>query len=152
MHYTQDGSEPTESDPTIEQGWSIPITHSQTLKVKAWKAGWSSSAVAAAVYEMKVAMPSLSVGSGTYATAISVTVMTATADAVLRYTLDGSDPTSTSPQYVFPITVDHTTTLKAAAFKSDWSDSNITSGVYAIQLGTLGAPTVDPRPTITLLG
>lgn len=92
----------------------------------------------------KVATPSLSVGSGTYATFISVTLSTATTDAVLRYTLDGSDPTSTSPQYAAPITIDSTTTLKAGGFKSNWSDSNVTSGVYAMQFGTLAAPNVDP--------
>jgi hypothetical protein len=38
---------------------------------------------------------------------------------VLRYTLDGSDPTPQSPVYVRPLLIANTATLKAAAFVAD---------------------------------
>ena len=60
MRYTQNGSEPTASDPTVASGSSIAISQSQTLKVKAWKAGTPSSAVGSVAYEMKVATPWMS--------------------------------------------------------------------------------------------
>jgi hypothetical protein len=38
---------------------------------------------------------------------------------VVRYTLDGSEPRADSPAYSAPITIQHTTTIKAAAFVTD---------------------------------
>ncbi len=48
IHYTQDGSVPTESSPV----YSAPVSISQTktLKAKAFKTGWNSSGVASGTY------------------------------------------------------------------------------------------------------
>lgn len=93
---------------------------------------------------MKVATPSIFPGAGTFASPTSVTLTTTTSGAVVRYTLDGSNPTSSSAQYTSPVPVDHTSTLKAAGFKANWSDSNVNTGVYTMNFGTLAAPTVEP--------
>jgi hypothetical protein len=50
IRYTTNGKDPTEDDPVIPSGASVPITSSVTLKAKAWKPGWVESAVAAATF------------------------------------------------------------------------------------------------------
>lgn len=144
MRYTQNGSEPTASDPTVASGSSIAIGQSQTLKVTAWKAGTPSSAVGSVAYEMKVATPWMSPPAGSYSSAAGVTLATATAGAVVRYTVDGSEPTTSSPQYTSSISVSHTTTVKAIGFKSNWSDSDLNDSTFVMNFGTLSAPTVEP--------
>ncbi len=50
IHYTINGTDPTESDPT----YSIPVTIAEntTLKAKAYRTGWNSSLIASGYYDM----------------------------------------------------------------------------------------------------
>ena len=60
-----------------------------------------------------------------------VTITTDTADAVIRYTTDGTKPTDTNgSQYAGPIAVDTTTTLRAAAFKTGYEPTNVDTQSY----------------------
>jgi nicotinamidase-related amidase len=52
------------------------------------------------------------------------------AGADLRYTLDGNDPTPTSPRYQHPIQIDNTVTLKAAGFKGEKPVTRISEAHY----------------------
>ncbi len=54
-----------------------------------------------------------------------VTIASATPGAEIRFTLDGSEPTSESPLYTGPFTADHTMTVLARAFKDDMEPSRI---------------------------
>jgi CotH kinase protein/Lamin Tail Domain/Chitobiase/beta-hexosaminidase C-terminal domain len=68
---------------------------------------------------------------GFYSTAIVVNVTTGTDGAVVRYTLDGSEPTlSNGEELQVPLTIDHTTVLRAAAFKDDYISSNVDTQTY----------------------
>jgi glucose/arabinose dehydrogenase len=79
----------------------------------------------------QVAAPTFSPAPGTYSSAQSVTIATTTSGASIRYTTDGSTPTSTAGTvYSGPITVSSTTTLKAIAYASGMSNSNVTSATY----------------------
>ena len=64
---------------------------------------------------------------------LSVTMSTVTADATIRYTLDGSEPTEISDQYLSwePLTISQNTTVKAKAFKSGYTPSGTNTQVYA---------------------
>lgn len=57
----------------------------------------------------------------------------------IRYTLDGSDPTSQSPIYDAPITIVNTGTLKAAAFVGEKRVSGVTSNSFEKVTPTKGA-------------
>jgi len=83
----------------------------------------------------KVASPTFSPAGGTYAAAQTVTLATATAGAVIKYTTDGSTPTAASPTYAGPITVASTTSVKAIAIKAGMADSDLVSTAYKISKG-----------------
>ena len=63
---------------------------------------------------------------------LDITLACATAGATIRYTLDGSEPTSSSAAYSAPITITATTTIKAKAFKSGYVASDTVSATYTI--------------------
>jgi hypothetical protein len=65
-------------------------------------------------------------------------------DVQLRYTVDGSAPTTTSPLYSKPVPVTQTTTLRAAAFRGDRKVSLEGTGYY-VQLAPL-----PPKPDLDL--
>ena len=69
---------------------------------------------------------------GTYTQAIQATITTSTTGATIYYTLNGSDPTNTSPVYGGPITINADTTLKARAYKAGFHASAIATAVYEI--------------------
>ncbi|MGE3845070.1 MAG: chitobiase/beta-hexosaminidase C-terminal domain-containing protein [Vicinamibacterales bacterium] len=88
-----------------------------------------------------LAAPVASPGGGSYTAAQTVT-LTAEEGAAIRYTVDGSDVTPSSASYVGPIAVESSTTLKARAYRADWSPSGIMTESYTLTLDTT-------LPTIT---
>ena len=93
-----------------------------------------------------VAAPSFNPpGGGTYTTAQNVTISCATEGATIFYSIDGSTP---SIPYSGPVNIAATATLKAKASKSGWTDSQITSAVYTIDL----EPNTVATPTFNLPG
>ena len=82
-----------------------------------------------------VSAPTFSPAAGTYTSAQSVTLSTTTAGASIRYTTDGSTPTSaTGTLYSGPVSVAASLTVKAIAYKSGSTDSAVTSAAYTINL------------------
>jgi len=129
IRYTTNGSDPT-SRSTL---YSSPFTvsSSSTVMAKAFKTGYTDSDVASASFTIndplpKVAAPSISPNGGTFTAATLVTLSCSTHGATIRYTTDGSNPTSGSTQYTVPFTVSSSCTVKARAFKSGYADSDIT--------------------------
>jgi len=144
IHYTQNGAEPTEADPTIASGSSIVVSTTQTLKAKAFKSLLPESDTTSATYTLKPVMPSFTPAAGTYTSPQDVTMTTSTTGATIRYTTDGSTPSESSATYTAPVNVATTTTLKAVAIKSGWTTSDIRTGTYTMNFGTLAAPSVSP--------
>ena len=68
---------------------------------------------------------------GYYDAPFDVSISTETQDAVIRYTLDCTEPTMTNGfTFTDPITITTTTCLRARAFKTDYLSSNIDSQTY----------------------
>jgi hypothetical protein len=144
IRYTLDGSTPTSTTGTLYSG-AVPITASATLKAIAYKAGLTDSAVASSTYTLQVAPPAFSPAAGTYSTAQSITLTTATTGATIRYTTDGSTPTATTGTvYTGAIAVNSTTTIKAIGVKTGYSDSSVATAVYTITLPQVAAPVFSP--------
>ena len=79
-----------------------------------------------------VATPTFTPAAGSYYSPQEVHIECATEGATIHYTLDGTDPTETSPEYSAPILVDTTTTIKAIAMKEDYNNSGIAVATYTI--------------------
>ena len=144
IHYTVDGSDPTTADPSVTSGGSLSIDVSRTLRAKAFKAGMPDSAVKTAAYTLQGLMPDISPSGGTFSSSQTVSMQTGTSGAAIRYTLDGTDPTSGSTAYTAPFAVNATTTIKSAAFKSGWSASSVRTATLTFNYGALDMPSIEP--------
>src|SRR5262249_10913367 len=148
LHYTTNGADPTQADPSIASGASITIDMPLTLKVRGWRSGWTASDVAAAAYSFQVATPTLVPGTGNYSGGLPVTVSTTTPGAVLPYRMDGAERTETDPTIASgsAVTVDRSATLKVIGWRTGWSASATASGTYFIDLGPVAQPVMTPDP------
>lgn len=88
---------------------------------------------AAAEPAQAAATPSFDPPAGTYTGSQTVTLSTATAGATIHYTVDGSEPTPSSPAYMGPLQVSTDTTLRAVAVKEGLADSAVASAAYTIE-------------------
>jgi ligand-binding sensor domain-containing protein len=87
----------------------------------------------------QVAAPVYSPAPGTYTGAQNVTITSATTDATIRYTTNNTTPTTTNGTiYNGPVNIAATTTLKAIAYKSGLTNSNVTTGTYTINTAPAG--------------
>jgi hypothetical protein len=87
------------------------------------------------------AAPIFNPAPGTYTSPQNVTITTSTSGASIRYTLDGSTPTTSSTLFSGPINVATTKTLKAIAVVSS-EVSGVTSGTYTINSGGGALPLI----------
>jgi len=88
---------------------------------------WNPTATAASA-------PTFGVKPGAYDSApLSVALSTTTSGATIRYTTDGSQPTSSSPLYTGPLSLASSTTVNAIAFKSGLGDSPVIAGTYSLR-------------------
>ena len=76
--------------------------------------------------------PTFSLASGFYASGGSVVMTAPEADATVRYTLDGSDPTEASTAYVGPLALDATTVIRAASFAPGRAPSDVVTRSYFV--------------------
>lgn len=136
IYYTIDGNDPT----TASDVYSAPFTLTADATVKAFavKADYDDSAIAEAIYTITtvvetVETPVITPATGTYYTEQEVTIETATAEAIIYYTLDGNDPTTASDVYSAPFTVTATRTVKALAVKTGMTDSAIAESIITIE-------------------
>ncbi len=91
-----------------------------------------------------VATPVISPNSGDYFDPIDVSMTCSTAGATIYYTTDGSDPDESSTTYSGSFVVNTTTTVKARAYESSMTESNIATKTYTF-------PTYTEVSTIAIL-
>ena len=148
IYYTTDGSDPV----TTSALYSVPIaiTATTTLKAKAFPSGLQDptfglapSNVMPAQFTMAAADPLFS-PNGYYVLIppVSVTLTSSTPSAAIYYSTDGSTPTTSSTLYTGPINVATPETVKARAYYSTWTPSNVTSSVYTLQAAV---PVLNPN-------
>jgi len=144
IRYTLDGSDPTTN--SAPYSTALELAQTTTVKARAFKAGMAGSAVASATYTKlaPVATPAFDPADGTtFETSIQVTLACATGGAEIRYTLDGSEPTTNSAPYSTPLELAQTTTVKARAFKAGMAGSAVASATYT-KLDLAATPAFDP--------
>jgi hypothetical protein len=137
LRYTTDGTDPIASSPLFTP-LTPQLNSTLNLKLRGFKDNWTPSAVISASYaftgQVVLSTPMFTPGAGTYSTATSVTLnnVTVPAGATLRYTLNGVDPTLSSPAYTAAISLpmNASTTLKVRGFLTGWTESAVLSAVY----------------------
>lgn len=129
IYYTTDGTDPTTS--STEYAGAISVTKTTTIKAIAIKDGLTDSGIASATYTLKCATPTITVPSGVFLDSKVIT-MTSSDGASIYYTTDESTPTSTSIAYdpANKPSISATTTIKAIATKSGWSDSEVATETF----------------------
>ncbi|MBQ4292012.1 MAG: chitobiase/beta-hexosaminidase C-terminal domain-containing protein, partial [Muribaculaceae bacterium] len=88
----------------------------------------------------KCSKPTANVNGGTYTSHQHITLSCATSGATIRYTTNGTEPTSSSTAYSSAINVTSNTRIRAKAFKSGFEASDEFDQTYTID-ATLAPPT-----------
>ena len=120
--YTTDGTTPTEVSNPAE--FPMNISRNCTLSVRAFLALSEENIVGSvtnsvAISGLKAQEPIISYQKSTE----KVTMSTGTSGAVIKYTLNGDEPTESSTQYTGEITLTEDCVIKAKAFKDGLIDS-----------------------------
>jgi len=130
IYYTVNGTTPTTSSPIYSGPISLP--YGFTLQAIATASGYSQSSVQSATYTLAAATPTASVASGTYTSAQTVVLSTASTAAIIFYTTNGLPPTTSSAHYTGPITVGASETLKFFAIATGYTASPVVTAQYTI--------------------
>ncbi len=93
----------------------------------------SSQKILTWTYTTEAVPPAFSPAPGTYTSPQTISLNSATSDAVIYYTTDGSQPTAAATRYTGPIQVTQSETAKAIAISKAYGTSNVASAAYVIQ-------------------
>jgi hypothetical protein len=91
--------------------------------------GESNTTLAVSGYAGEV---EVSVPGGLYTDGVSVEITSGPDTEVIRYTLDGAEPSDTSTEYTGAVSIDNTTVLRARAFKEGMYPGPINTNTYIL--------------------
>ena len=149
IYYTLDGSEPTPySFEFIPGNDYIFQRFSNTIKARAFRQGFTPSNIVSATYILQqsnptVENPAITPNGGTFNGSILVSMSCPTDFSVIRYTTDGTEPAQSSFAYSSPITLNSSATVKAKAFRNDYTPSQTVIANFNVNLNTT-EPTLYP--------
>lgn len=138
IRYTIDGSTPPTNSIIYTAPINVPL--GTTIKAFAYKPGMDDSKVVTQFYSGRVPTPEITPESGIYLPGLYVRIKinglssasSWPAGVSVRYTLDGTEPDSTSALYSMPFVVTETLTIKTRAYRYNWTPSPIASKSYSI--------------------
>ena len=130
IHYTTDGTTVPSSTIGTEYSGPFPLTEQTTIKAIVTKNGYTDSEVTTTTI-FKVATPTIQ-DNGSHA----ISITSATAGATIYYTIDGTDPTTSSTPYTGPSEELSGKNIRAIAVKNGMINSDIGSGSISIKCAT----------------
>jgi hypothetical protein len=137
IFYTLDGSQPTTASTAYTTAFTVSST--TTVKAIATAAGYTQSTTATSVITIgqatPAATPAISPATGTYSVPQTVTITDATSGASIFYTVDGSQPTTSSTPYGGAFVVNASTTVKAIATAAGFTQSATATSIITMQSG-----------------
>lgn len=102
---------------------AVSIVSNSVLSAKAEKHGYISAA-ASAKYELpRLPRPDFSPSKGPITNGTLVAISSSVSGAAIRFTLDGSEPTPASREYVAPLLLEENTPLRAKSFLHGYNGS-----------------------------
>lgn len=116
------------SHPTLEKLylWNTKVTPSEEEKLQEQTPIKLTFGVFKGFSEpQQLKPPQLTTEKTLFDSALTVDFFSKVKGNVIRYTLDGSDPDSTSQRYEKPIKINNSLTLKARSFKEGWLPSDV---------------------------
>jgi peptidoglycan/xylan/chitin deacetylase (PgdA/CDA1 family) len=154
IRYTTDGSDPTTSSPLYSG--PIALNSTTTIKFRAWDNAGNAEAVKSQTISVDTAMPTSAIkcsgatcSSGFYNQNVSVTLSGSDTGGSglknIRYTTNGSTPTSSSSLYTGPISVSSTTTIK-------WRAEDNAGNLESTRSQTISIDNAKPTSTIRCNG
>lgn len=133
IRYTTDGSIPTATSPIMPA--ELLIEKTTTIKARGFLTGATPSDILSVKY---VLQPGAVVvnddATGERWTSFGVKASTGTAGAVIRYTLNGTDPTAESNLYVDSILIDTVRTLKLRTFLGKMDPGAVRTIAYNVNM------------------
>lgn len=118
---------PAESN--LYLAWNYSVTSGTTTS---YSQGLGVDDISITAVNLPIASaPTFTPAAGFYTSAQTIELATATDGATIYYTVDGSDPTTSSNVYSTGFTVSANTTVKAIAVKSGLQNSPIASAIYS---------------------
>jgi hypothetical protein len=159
IFYTTNGSEPNPDALRYQPGASITVDKPMTIKAKAYKFGMTDSRVSVATYVKsaaagapggqvsgQVADPQVTPESKEFAEKLEFTATCATSGAEIRYTMDGSVPSMSSPLFRGRDSLSVTKIAKFRAFKAGMNPSNVVERRYTLgRAAQVADPVVRPE-------
>lgn len=141
IRFTTDGSQPGAGSSRYLA--PIPVTDGMIIRAYADAPLLFASGTASARYALRVGKPTLNPPGGSFAAPQVVAITSETPSAELRYTIDGTAPSVTSPLYSQAITISQTATVRVMGFRNGFQPSEETSAQFVIQ-GAAEPPTFNP--------
>ena len=109
-----------------------PVTTTEYFFAATDAAGCSESAAVTVRVTGKAEAPTFEPPPGEVDEGTAVTLTSATPDAVVRYTLDGSEVTENATLFTAPLILTTDVTIRARAFKVDFEPSSDVEGAYVV--------------------
>jgi streptogramin lyase len=131
IYYTTNNTTPTTS--SLIYSSPLTINAGAIVRAIALANGFPNSLAAFANYTAaQVATPVFTPATGPITNGTSISIFCTTPGAVIYYTLDGSNPSTSSPVYSTPLTINGFTTVKAFAVASGYVNSAIKGVLYPL--------------------
>lgn len=145
IYYTTDGSDPDLGSKPYAK--PILLKASATIRAIAYLKGHNKSPIAVNNYILVPAAPVALPTTAAFRDSLEITLSAKNAGAVIRYTLDESEPNGGSPAYAGPLRIFATTVLKAVAIVPGLGPSAVIVHKYTREGDTADAPPVpSPKP------